>query len=68
MLCYILAPKSHSSIPEGLCPQLALIDNKELPYSQWLDKKTEARLLDCMGKGLGDTQRITMMGKQKDET
>ena len=25
----------------GLCPQLALTDNKELSYSKWLDRETE---------------------------
>jgi hypothetical protein len=26
---------------KGPCPQLALIGNKELPYSQWLGKETD---------------------------
>ena len=28
---------------EGPCPQLALIGNKELPYSQWLGRESVAR-------------------------
>jgi hypothetical protein len=68
MLCYILAPKSHSSIPEGLCPQLALIDNKELPYSQWLSRETGQ---DSLIAQAGTRERrggISIMGKEKDET
>jgi len=34
--CLILAPKSRTSRPEGPCPELAFIGNKELQYSQWL--------------------------------
>ena len=61
MFCLILAPKSHSSRPEGLCPQGVSTDNKELPYSQWLGREMEdgAGLLDCVGKGLkvrGETE------------
>jgi len=43
MLCLISVPKSRASRPEGPCPQLALIDNKELPYSQWLGRESVAR-------------------------
>jgi hypothetical protein len=39
MLYLTSAPKSRTSRPEHRCPQLASIDNKELPYSQWLDKE-----------------------------
>ena len=36
-------PKEALPDPEGPCPQLALIDNKELPYSQWLGRESVAR-------------------------
>jgi hypothetical protein len=35
-----LAPRSHTSRPEYPCIQLSLIDNKQLPYNQWLGKET----------------------------
>ena len=38
---------------EGLCPQLALIGNKELPYSQWLGRETEAGHLDFQARDQG---------------
>ena len=41
---------------EGPCPQLALMGNKELLYSQWLGREMEAGLSDLAGKG--------MMGKK----
>lgn len=46
MLCLILASTSCASRHEGPCPQLALIGNKELPYSQWLGRETEVESLD----------------------
>lgn len=44
-------PKSNGFRTQGLCPQLAFFDNKEWTQSQWLARKTEARLLNCMGEG-----------------
>jgi hypothetical protein len=35
---------------EGPCPQLTLIDKKELHYSQCLDREMEVELLDYAGK------------------
>lgn len=40
--------------PEGSCPQLASTDNEELPYTQARERERR--------------WRITMMGKQKNET
>ena len=53
MLCHNLTPKSCASRPEGPCPQLALIGNKELLYSQWLIRYKEAG----EGKGLRGKER-----------
>lgn len=40
------------------CLQLALITtNKELPHSQWLCKKMEAGLVDCLGNRLRERGR-----------
>lgn len=63
--CLNLAPKSHTSRPEGPCPQLALTDNNELLYGQWLGRKMKAGLLDREGKS-GREER--QFGKQKEET
>jgi hypothetical protein len=49
--------KTRTFRPEGPCQQLASIDNKELPYSQWLGRKTEAGLLDCTGEEPGRERR-----------
>lgn len=38
------------SRPEGPCPQLASVGNKELSYSQWLGREMVAGPFDCMGK------------------
>lgn len=62
MLFLILAPKSCASRPESSCPQLALTDNEELPYSQWLDRET-FRMCRQGTKGEGKKTE-----KQKDET
>jgi hypothetical protein len=51
LLCLNSVPKSCTSRPEGSCPQVASIGNKELPLSQWLGREMEAGLLDCSGKG-----------------
>lgn len=51
MLCFDLAPKSHTCRPEGPCSRLASIGNKELLYSQWLGREREVGLLGCMSKG-----------------
>ena len=51
MLCLNSAPQNLASRPEGSCPELASIGNKELWYNQWLGRKTEAGLLDFMQKG-----------------
>jgi hypothetical protein len=67
MLVLFWLPKSCASSPESHCPLLASVDNKELPYIQWLGWKTEAGLLDSTGKGLGEREeRIT--GQEKNET
>ena len=43
---------------EGPCPQLALIGNKELPYSQWLGRGDGVGLLDFLGLGTGEVDQI----------
>jgi hypothetical protein len=64
MLCLISAPKSHASRPEDL------IDNKELPFGQWLAQETGRTFRFCWQEteSEGKKRRNSMMGKEKDET
>jgi hypothetical protein len=58
--------------PDDECPytQLDLTGNKELLYSQWLSRYTEAGNVDWHGLGKGGEEEgeIAMTGKKKDET